>query len=405
MTFSEIKINKISILFNILLAALIVVKMYSVRYVFYSIEEQLNCVDGCIIFSKGHLVELGILSISIVWTYLIVIKKSFYSVIFVPLLATLYFGYLSEDILISLVIYTFIITTVIHLKILRNLLIFIITIFNLLIAIKVLINNPLDKYIEKNNIKITTALESQKKVGLSEAYKNECTGVRLISYNSKKNSLCSFEITGAYNSKINNRLASILDSDGRISGYTGIDYEYNRKPINNEFIVGKFIINSTKISKIYNIPSQNCYINSQKIFSNVLISYLDCKDNLISINKKNIINGNNLLNGVYPNDINSPDYIYYGTYIGGDKYKGKIEFKLTKENYFEILTGPSSQNSYVEIYNAKGERIAKDKLKTYDVWTKVKINELTIDTNEEFSLILNDEGDQWGQWLGLRFIK
>jgi hypothetical protein len=405
MKISEIKINIISIVFNIFLAVLIAIKMYNVRYVFYSIQAQLNCIDGCLIFSKGYLVELGILSISIVWIYIIVIKKYFYSVIFVSLLAILYFAYLHDDTLVNFAIYTLIVITIIHLKNLQNQIIIITTLFNLFITINVLINNPLDKYIEKNKIKISSILEDQKKVVLSVALKNECSGVSLISYKIKQNSLCSFEITGSYNSKIINRLTSILDSDGIVSGYTGINYEYNKNPINNEFIVGKFIINSKKLSKKYNIPNQNCFINTQKLFNNVLINYFDCNDNLISINNKNFIIENNLLNGVYPDTINSDDYKYYGTYIGGDKYKGKIEFKLTKENYFEIITGPSSNNSYIEVRNPKGELVSRDKLKIYNVWTKVKINELVVDSNEYFNIILSDEGDQWGQWLGLRFSK
>jgi hypothetical protein len=72
-----------------------------------------------------------------------------------------------------------------------------------------------------------------------------------------------------------NRLTSILDSDGIVSGYTDINYEYNKNPINNEFMVGKFIINSKKLSEKYNIPSQNCFINTKKL-----------NDDIISIKRK-----------------------------------------------------------------------------------------------------------------------
>jgi hypothetical protein len=228
-----------------------------------------------------------------------------------------------------------------------------------------------------------------------------CENIKLETFTRNLKSGCSYNFQGSFSGGIPIKFQPIYDENGVIDGYTDISYEYDKSSTTN-MIKNRFYIKSNQVIKRSYIPANNCFIPINSLLPGVLNDQNDCEKN--SDYTRDILAHENFKNKIFPSFNDNNGYIYYGTYIIGDQTTGSITIPINKDEKFQIITGPSSDNLYIELYSSDLKLFYREKLKIYNSWTDVSLNK-NLDLGDDMHLKLIDDGTKWGQWLGVRFKK
>lgn len=394
-----LKIKKVIALLCFLFISLALLKNYELGYSYLGFDYQMQKSSN--LLSKNNIILFVYLLLIIVLTF----KKSFYYLIIISPLITLitYFEldynyyYLNISFLFLYIIFNVLIINInLKYKLYIYILILIINmviISNfLLIDRKNLISEKF-KFIFSGNYR---KIKSDNQITIE----NICNNVKLNKYSRNRANNCTYNYEGTFSGSIPNKFNPIYNENGIFNGYTDIIFNYERSStryiINNTF----YLKSDVPIKKAI-IDKNKCYIPAENFIYSILNDQLEC-DDTTHLNK--IVGQDNLYGRVFYNLKSDERYDYYGTYVNGDQFKGVITLPIKKNEKFQIITGPSSDNLYIELYSKNNSLLYRENLKIYNSWTEVSINNL-LNLNDLSYLKLIDEGDMWGQWLGIRVIK
>lgn len=395
----SLKIKKVISLLCFLFISLTLIKNNELGYAFLGYEYQMQ--NSSSVFSINNLIVI----IFLISTVILSIKKNCYylltispGIILITYLELGYKFYFVNTLLISLFILINFLFINLNLKnkIFPYFLILIINIFitsNFILIDKKLVTS------EKINDIFNSSYRNIKS-SAQPLIENICNNVKVNKYIRNKENNCSYNFEGTFSGNIPNKFNPIYNENGIFSGYTDIIFNYDRSStrniINNIF----YLKSNTPIKKAI-LHKYECYIPAKDLIYSILNDQIECDDNT---DVKKIDGNDALLGNVFINLKNDERYKYYGTYINGDEYKGAIYFPIGKNEKFQIITGPSSDNLYIELYSKNNTILYREKLKIYNSWTEVSINNL-LNLDELAHIKLIDDGDRWGQWLGIRVIK
>lgn len=396
---ATLNIQKVIYLLCLLFTALALIKNNELAYAYLGFDIQMQ--NGVLLFSKNNF----IITISIILILILVIKKNYiYLLLISPIIILITYFQLDYNyyFFIILFITSYIIFTILFINShYKNKIIF--YIFIIFISMLITINFILidRKYLTSDKFKTIFNIKYNKiKTSDNGSLEVVCNNIKLNKYTRNKADNCTYNFEGTFSGNIPFKFYPIYNESGVFTGYTDIIYSYDKSSTINIFKNTFYLKSEMPLSKAL-LHKNKCYITSESLIYSILNDQIDCDE---TTDLKKIEGYDELLGKVFFNLKIDERYNYYGTYVNGDHFKGVISFPITKNEKFQIITGPSSENLFIELYAKNNKLLYKENLKVYNSWTDVTINNLS--NFEDFTYLkLIDEGNKWGQWLGIRVIK
>jgi len=387
---------------QMLLLMLIIIKIISLSYVFVGIEFQVGLVNEKIKLLSHHTIEIGILIVLGVVYYIFKYEFILFNIVSIAVILECYkLGhekYINFIVSATISICIYILLKITYRKISKKY-----THLHMLFTIALAVNFIFlkESVDDKHKETINNYIYKEEKIkdeNLNDNLK-KCNQINIKKISKDYSTNCKLKIEGSLSDKRRNLIGPIYDESKILRGYTGINIENMVETKTNEFTNVSFILYLSEDSEKYIVKNNYCeLVNDNFIIKNILTDQVECEANLIILKTKKI--PNKLNNGVNFTVKDNSKYKYYGTFIKGDEDKEKIKIEISQNEYFEIITGPDNTELYVELYDSNNNLVFKENIQKYNKWTKVKLNNSF--KEKKYLVVLNDNGDKWGQWIGIR---